>query len=204
MEQLLPLSLTKIQSVPVMAQSQRKIMKSVSMIEPSSHKNVAQHEQEYDHLEHQNPFEMASAISSNLGEALEHGIGRGSMVESVSTSNALGDEVQTAKPRRRRKKAKAGALDHQEAMNQFIKQQQSKKADQSTNRFSTSNIDYSQQKGGSKQAGNKTMGKKNTNRDSTHVKDAAVAGGQGGYGAGRDSKIGGSAQKKAQNYVHGQ
>ena len=187
-----------------MAQSLKKITKSVSMMAPSSHRNATQHIQEYDHLENQNPFEIASAMSSNRGEALQHGIGRGSVAESVSTSNAMGDEVQPAKPRRRRKKAKAGALDHQEAMNQFIKQQQSKKADQSTNRFSTSNTDYSQQKGGSKQAGNKTMGKKNTNRDSTHIKDAAVAGGQGGYGPGRDSKIGGPAQKKAQNYVHGQ
>lgn len=65
--------------------SQKKVTKSVSMLEPQSHSNnITERDSEQNNFESQNPFEMASALSSNIDESQDLGSKR----ESVAGSTA--------------------------------------------------------------------------------------------------------------------
>lgn len=69
------------------------------------------------------------------------------MAGSATASHAAGEEGQQTRARRRRKKPRPGALAHQDAMNQFIKDTHK---DQNPPRSSAPAADYQQAKAGSK------------------------------------------------------
>lgn len=92
---LLQLSLSKNQSVPVVASTAKKSGKSVSMLDPQpSGTNFAEGGQDRDQQESQNPFEMASAASSNLGEPQDLGNRRESKTELASSAPRTGEDTQ--------------------------------------------------------------------------------------------------------------
>ena len=116
MESLLTLSLSKNQSVPLLAT--KNAGKSVSMLDPATSGNrEAEKGQGQKHQESQNPFDVASVASSAYEPSQDLSRKSEPKPEQSSSAQTVGEDALPTKTRRRRKKQRPGALAHQDAMN---------------------------------------------------------------------------------------